>query len=179
MIRRWLPYLSLVLVLPAVAIGYIAGRGSVQVKSRDVIVSQESERVIAFTGAATTVAQEARTEHVVKWQWRTERRPDGTIIQTTTAKEADKKEARSSTREAKTTLRQEQRDTLRSETRERAVGAGGRLGLSVLAGLDVAYRRHWGVTADYRLLGPVTVGAWVMNPHRTDRVFGLSLGVRF
>lgn len=177
--RRWLPYLSLVLVLPAVAIGHLAGRSSVQVKSRDVIVSQESERVIAFTGAVTTVAQEARTEHIVKWQWRTERRPDGTVIQTTTAKEADKKEAKEARSEARVAHSDKRSEHSWSQVSERTVRPGYRLGLSVFGGIDVTLRRHWGVTADYRLLGPVTVGAWVLNPHRLDRAGGLSLGVRF
>ena len=146
--RRWLPYLSLVLVLPAVAIGYLAGRSSVQVKSRDVIVSQESERVIAFTGAVTTVAQEARTEHIVKWQWRTERRPDGTVIQTTTAKEADKKEAKEARSEARVSQSASDRTRDVTSIRERTVEPQGRLGVAVLGGIDVAYRRHWGATAD-------------------------------
>jgi hypothetical protein len=133
------------------------------------------------------VLTEARTEYVDRWhevvttrtvvdvRTRTvvqrvieEKRPDGTEI-TTHETEGTETEVAARGEQRSEAEGSEAMDTVRMERRIQP----SRFSVSFLAGLTLRVEPVYGAAVTYRVLGPITVGAWGLS----SGVLGASLGV--
>ena len=149
--------------------GRLSRRPDVRTETKEVVKWASSER----TAAATSVAAEKKQSVRVVTRWL---RPDGTV-----SKEATR-EALGSSTSVTATERSDSRSidashasksvTADARTYQPRLHVQGLLGLDLRAGLQ----RRWGVAASYRIVGPMTIGAWALP---SARVGGASVGLTF
>lgn len=164
------------LVVPLLLVAaFLGGRlaAPTRVETREVEVERVVE-VVRTVQAAAEVRYVDRVQRVVVTR---EVRPDGSSSERT---ETDTREQGASA-QASQTATQASREALREVTKERVVEVRPSLRVSALAGVDLGSvwagtpRAELGAVVEYRLVGPLSVGAWGLSSRRG----GVSLSLEF
>ena len=162
-------------VIIAVASGAIGGALVEGLrKPRTVTVTEYKDRVQTVEHTVTV------EKPVVQWRDRVVTRTvyrDGKVESTTTSE--TKSGSQSGGKETRT---DEKTDETKSGETKVTVAPEGRWAVRVLAGLDSRGSVTAGAAGEYRLVGPLTVGAWVLVPVAGTPgavAVGLSAGLRF
>jgi hypothetical protein len=170
-VSRW-PAYAVVLALAFLG-GRLSKRPEARVETRtvekEVVRWAKSEQTVASTSASAAKQENVRV--VTKWL-----RPDGTTSREQT-RESALLATKATQQSAATSSQVEGSRDSRSVTAN-APSYQPRLHVQGLLGLNLGaqLKREWGVAASYRIVGPVTVGAWALPGLR---VGGASVGLTF
>jgi len=167
------------LAMVCLLIGYLGGRYAAPVRTVTVDKIVTVDRVVTVDKVVTKVEQvkTADVQHDVKYVRVRERRPDGTITDTTTTTDLTKEKTgqafTKSTDAIKVVEHTVYVDKLSTKLIERT---GPKWSVMFMPGYDlVLHKTVFGASIDHALVGPVSVGLW----GNSSLAGGITVGVRF
>lgn len=129
------------------------------------------EKIVQTAQASASVARNERVRAVTRWL-----RPDKTVVKEQICEIASTATSTQASLSSAVSQSDIARDlklvTVNARTYQPRLHVAGMLGLDLRSGA----RREWGLAINYRVVGPVTIGAWALPG---ARIVGASVGVSF